>query len=64
MAKVVKLYVTAPEGRYITGLGNREAGQFYELSEKQARALAGRDPGLSLDDPNAVKEQAPKPEKE
>lgn len=46
----VRLYVTAPEGRYIPGVGSRECGEFFEVGPGLADLL--RDvPGLSAEAP-------------
>jgi len=49
MTKLMRVYVVAPEGRFIPGLGGRERGGFYALSPEEARLLAEADPGLSLE---------------
>lgn len=38
-----KVYVTAPEGRYVPGLGTRAQGEFFEVDEAQAEGLLALD---------------------
>lgn len=57
-AKTVKVYVTAPSGRYLPTYGQRDYGQFFELPEDVAQALLER-PGFSRNDPTV--KAAPKP---
>ncbi len=51
----VRLYVTAPEGRYLPGLGSREQGEFFEVDPDQAERLR-EVTGLSPTNPPAIEE--------
>lgn len=58
--KTVDLKVTAPEGRFIPGLGGREQGDVYaDVPETLARVLVASDPGLSLVVPEPLKRAKP-----
>lgn len=47
--KTIRVYVTAPEGRFIPGLGGRERGEFYEVNDGLAQQLVAADAGLTLE---------------
>lgn len=53
MARTVKVFVVAPEGRFYPRYGGRECGAFYTLPKDAADALLAADPGLSADPPGA-----------
>jgi len=53
--KTVTVRVTHPAGRYITGYGQREMGQTFELPAALASELAARDPGLEIEQPLRAK---------
>lgn len=55
-----RVYVTAPEGRYVPGLGTRAQGEFYEVDAAQAEALLALD-GFGPSAPTV--EPAPEPRK-
>jgi hypothetical protein len=50
----VRVVVTAPEGRYITGYGGREQGGWYELDVDTAERLVAADPGLKIEKSKAA----------
>jgi hypothetical protein len=52
----MKVYVTEPSGLYVTDLGHRDYGDFFEVDEPTATELASR-PGLTLEDPRKPKRE-------
>lgn len=53
-----RVYVTSPSGIRVAGYGSRESGEFFEVSEKEARALATID-GLTLESPSKTTAKTP-----
>jgi hypothetical protein len=56
MTMNVRVVVTAPEGRYITGYGGREQGEWYELDADTAERLVAADPGLRIEKTKTAKQ--------
>lgn len=59
----MKVYITAPGGVFIFGIGQREYGEVVEVEPAIAEELLGR-PGFSTDDPNAAKKRGSTSRKE